>query len=190
MNNDRISQKPLSDLEAWRAGEPLRERKLNQGVDALNELRRGFLGPRQVVAPPSGGKGTIEEQLVFVKTLAYDSIICLTNPADADSTLVVAKPYMLRRTPWQASSRPWMGPRIYGYAYNAPNMRTATRAGTEIHEIQVITPSYEKLDPLVVRRVTPNILWAQGSDELDGVEWMEWYSAREWAVQWSPGTPT
>jgi hypothetical protein len=185
---DRFDSKPLVPIESWRAGEALRQSKLNQSVDALNELRRGLRPPRQVTHARGGGAAEPAvgaERLVFLYAVGYDRLICLTDPEDTRTQVYVAKPHQLRRTPWHVTGRPWIGTSLYTYAYSDENgyTRSATRVLAGVTEVQMIRPSYATGDPILIRKVSGAMMWRQDSNELEGVEWMDWQypTAREWA---------
>jgi hypothetical protein len=159
-------------------------------VDAVTEMRRGKRPSRQVVQPSGGRKGEpgkLEVKLVFFYELHSSNIYdhpgylkCIEKP---ETLINVALPYLLRMTPWRNTGRPWEGQPTanYTYVYHNALSRTAFNVSTGVAEVQEITPSYQDRDPLLIMRVSEDVLWFDENPR--EIEWMDMnIDARSWAA--------
>jgi hypothetical protein len=126
--------KPIMQVARWNKGDPLSARKLNESVDAVNALSGGVRPPLQT---PFRGRA-LEVRQFKVTGMAGDFIISRTwDGTDLGvADVKIAKPYLLRRTPFDGFARAGVS-----YVYVSDAARTAT-AGTE-SETQVVVPAYE-----------------------------------------------
>lgn len=180
MNRDQTRHFLESYPERWRRGETITARKLNQGVDALRRLSHGVEAPRQIVEP--GEEDRVEARRFLVVEVRGDYLVCRRAGGDAavetqDRSVYVAKPYLLRQTPFDGLSRGGIS-----YAYTGTAARTATDED-ENTENQVIVPSYVVGDEIVAARgITGGTGTFGGADSDVALEWMDLnVDGRAWA---------
>jgi hypothetical protein len=172
------------DVPRWRTrgGEPLSAGKLNRGVDAINALRRGVRPARQLpirVRPefPPGATG----RFVF-SAMGGDWVFA--HPADDSDTLIkLAKPWLLRRTPFDGETREGTL-----YRYETDTLRVASKADPNdplrrIEERQLVIPRFVGGDVLYA---TKDVIGGSGVFDSEDVE-LEWLDdnrdGRAWAKE-------
>lgn len=119
-------------LKLWRVDEPITARHLNEVIMAFNQLLTGNAGPRQLVranVPAVRQFKVITEMEDYVTCNAFDGV------DSGDLVYNVAKPYLLRRTPFDGETR-----KSITYTYSSNYQRTADD-GVDT-ESQIIVPSY------------------------------------------------
>jgi len=172
---------PIRNIRQWKKGEPLKKARLNESVDAINRISGGITPPRQLSASarpiPTGSTSKVQQ---FVVNSVYgDYLSCYPyNGLQINTTAVilVAKPYLLRQTPFNGSSRNGVS-----YTYTSAIQRTATDGSTD--ETHVITPSYVTNDIIyAIRNIVGKT--ATYNSQLDIIEWLDMnVDGRSWAVQ-------
>ncbi len=120
---------PISTLRRWRPGlVTLDHRQMNQPLDLLDDMTRGVGVPRQVM-PSVTGTPAVSVQLGTVLVamdagLTDDHLVCRAIDSDplAYIPVLVAKPWLLRKTPWDGETR---GEVRYAYDLEDSTKRTA-----------------------------------------------------------------
>ena len=155
-----IFDKKIGELERWNSGDVLSHQHLNGPVDAITAQRRIITPPHQV-RPEKPYAFTRQMKLVSIHG---DYLIChpWDGATESDRELLVAKPYLLRRTPFDGETRNGID-----YDYHTHVTRTATKGGET--EDQIVIPRY----------VTGDILYATfnvagGTSVLDTETRVEW----------------
>lgn len=176
-----ILDQPLRPLERWRTGEPIRARKLNRHVDTTNKLQRGVPSPTQtvVIARPKGGTvgGGAIRRLLF-SSMGDDVLVCTDPTGEIEGSISVAKPWLLRRTPFEGEGNERNGIRYtYGSATDPTDSteRVGLRLSDEFSERQHIRPFYLPGDSILATLLTPEDIGLG-----DDVVWAEVPSARAW----------
>lgn len=172
---------PIRELRRWKKGESLKARKLNEPVDAINRISGGVRPPRQRMggSRPVNPESLSKVQQFKVVSVQGDYLVC--NPYDSlaaatNQTVLVAKPYLLRQTPFDGSSRDGVT-----YTYTDGTQRSADD-GSET-ETQLITPSYVSGDIIyAIRNISGK------TDTYDTlsliIEWLDLnVDGRSWAEQ-------
>lgn len=118
----------LTRLRRWIKGRPLLARQLDEPARALNQ-GRGVPPPRQVSA-----RALLHLTRFRVVSMEGDYLVCLPLNVGAVENVKVAKPWDLRRTPFD-------GLTVNGisYTYSSEGARTATAGESED---QVVIPAY------------------------------------------------
>lgn len=128
------------DQWRWRRGDEITARRLDSTARVVQQLHGAVEPPRQVVRT----RQTQQVQVRQFRVVAVygDFVTCARldgtyeNEAEDDDQTYVAKPYLLRRTPFDGYSR-----NDISYAYTDDVTRTATDADDNT-ETQVVVPSY------------------------------------------------
>lgn len=161
-------------------GEKLSARKWNELAEAINRPFSGVALPRQVRRKTKAGSG-IEVQQMKVAAIGDDYITCVTfnGTETGEEEITVAKPYELRRTPFDGESYNGIE-----YTYSDDVTREADDGSTT--ETQVIVPEYVVGDVIMaMRNITGGtglvITMPDGTEE--EIEWIEMNSARAWAKE-------
>lgn len=123
-------------------------RQINLLVDAVN---KPLVGVNQITQPGTTARGTSLRRLIFI-SMDDDFIVCTTPAGYAagepyDPEINVAKPYLIRRTPFDAGSRGGIS-----YTYTSDTERTADDGVEEITE--VVTPQFVVGDEIIVSKVS------------------------------------
>lgn len=128
-------------IPRWKAGEPLKARKLNEPVDQINRLK-------QVQALPAATESASKGRAIRAEVLTEheDYLKCYLYNGDTRSDVVVnvAKPPLLR----QYESRDSIT-----YTYSSVNQRQANNGAAT--EDQEITPGYVAGDEVWIRPIQP-----------------------------------
>jgi len=133
----------------WTSGEQLTARKLNESVDAISKLVGGVGVPRQVATEPTLIRGELMQMQIV--SIENDYLTCYPyNGTEALTTQIayVAKPYLLRRTPFDGETR-----NEITYTYVTSSERTASKSG-EDDITEKLTPSYQVGDVIYVAKNT------------------------------------
>jgi hypothetical protein len=125
--------------------------------------------PLSTDAQGTGGTALAIE-IMTVSSEENDYLICVDS---SDQEVYVAKPFTLRRTPYDGVT--WGD---VSYVYSAANTRVASAAG-ETDETQKITPSYEADETIVAVAHDTGVLTSFGE-----IAWEDLNTAgRAWAVE-------
>lgn len=159
----------------WRRGDRIEARRLSIITKNVNALKESFGAPRQ----RSGAENqTIPVTKRFrVVSLETDYLVCneWNGIEQGGVEILVAMPYLLRRSPFDGLSRNQIA-----YSYLSDSTRTASGAAGE--ETQVITPSYVSDDEIVALKNVSGGVGVIGPD--DPLEWIDInVDARAWAEQ-------
>lgn len=119
----------------WRRRQPIEASKLNELRDAVRSLLPFAQPARQVAA--SGKEEVSEIAQMQIVGVAGDYLQCrkYSGTSASGPTVSVAKPYLLRKTPFNGASRNGIS-----YSYTSDVSRTASLSGET--ETQVVVPSY------------------------------------------------
>lgn len=160
---------PVPQMTPWKRGESITAAKLNAAVDVLNGLSVGVAPPQQISRIPAGG-GSAVQQFKF-KSMGGDYIYAAPWDGTTEGAQIkVAKPYLLRRTPFDGKSRNGIS-----YTYSADDAREATN-GTDIEQ-QSIIPTYVVGDIVYAARAVI------GGTEVEDVTYVDVNAdARAWAA--------
>lgn len=180
--NNNIMGHSIRDLERWRGQEPLDHRKLNQPVDAINDMNRGVGVPRQVMATvggaaPAEAKPLPSPVLVAMEAgLTDDHLVCRAVGSDPElyTPILVAKPWLLRKTPWDGQTR---GQVRYEYDREDSTKRIAydindspdTPEADRNKRTELISPRYLIGDELIVSPSMTGVEVDSGTVDDEGV---------------------
>ena len=116
----------------WKPGDKLTAKHLDEAPRAIRDLLRS-----PYAKSLQGGRANPNVQLAQMKIVAIadDYLICYRwdGTEEDDTEIEVAKPFLLRRTPFDGASRDGIS-----YTYTATDARTATNGSDT--EDQVIVP--------------------------------------------------
>ena len=165
-------------ITPWRRGDKLERDKLNQPGKAINRILLDIAGPRQKesagrVPPP-------QIRLMKIQSIDDDFLICRTwngttlGPTD----IKVAKPYMLRKTPFDGETRA-------GITYTYTSVGTRTADDQTETEDQVIVPSYLANDEIIAILGTKGgTNTTDGEEDPKKINWLDLnVDARAWAKE-------
>lgn len=99
--------------------------------------------------------------------------VTLPGGTSPSGDVVVAKPYLIRRTPFDGSGRG-----NFTYVYSSDFERTSTSTIDASTEDQIVVPSYEVGDEIHIRRVNGGDLIGDG---LSDILWIDCNESRCWA---------
>ena len=135
---DKTNQNPaIPVLPIAYPDQSIGSRQMNRMRQALRNIAGGVQPPTQV-DPIAGTTGTEAQQLRITETSGADHVVAETWDGEtAGSIIYVAKPYLLRQTPFDGETR-----NSISYVYTDANTRTASKAG-ESDITEVITTSYQ-----------------------------------------------
>lgn len=114
-------------------GRPVSASGIGQIVDTVNALTKGMKPPQQVTPTPRAVSGGAIEVMKLVR-VEGDYLVC---KRDDDTEVKVAKPFRLRRTPFDGLDYNGVG-----YVYANGNERTATIAGSNRQQLERVIPAY------------------------------------------------
>lgn len=145
MMTGNLMGQSIPPLRRWRKHQPLDHRQLNEPVEAINRMITGVGVPRQMMARVGGGEaiGTVSASFRLKQSGIWrgDYLWCRTWDADTetegDEDVFVAKPWLLRRSPFEGAVREGIE-----YTYTGNVSRTARRIGTSKTEKQAIVDVY------------------------------------------------
>lgn len=126
----------LQPLREWKPGDSITAQHLNEVIRRVNQLAAGVAPPRQIVqanVPAVRQFKIVSQDADYLKCNAYDGV------ASGDLVYYVAKPYLLRRTPFDGESRAGIE-----YEYSSDSARVADD-GVDTED-QTIVPSYQADD--------------------------------------------
>jgi hypothetical protein len=171
-----ITRNP-SALKTWRPGEPVDHRFLNQTNRAVESLRHGVNPPKQL-----SGKGAATGAAMFQLVSVHgDYVLAAEFDGVTAGTLSipVAKPWLLRRTPFDGESRDGIT-----YTYGGSASREGVDDDTSETETQLVVPSYVVGDVLFAIRTLrgTGVTWSPVAGVTDPVLWLDLnIDARAWA---------
>ena len=90
---------PIPRLDRIQAGEGLSAAKANRSIDTLNRMTQGTRPVRQIIPTPRGKRGAEQAIRVRFQVMEDDYIEGLD---DLGNAVFVAKPWLLRRTPFDS----------------------------------------------------------------------------------------
>lgn len=177
-NND-----PIRPLKSFQRNKSIPAKRLNESVSALNRITRKSVHPLQVLRRP-------RNRLIVrrYKIISQEQDILIVNgiqeKSETEGNVRVAKPFLLRRTPFDGDSRIAGGEKI-SYVYNSNFERVATNtSGTD--ETQVIVPSYTVDDEIWAVHGIVDQTGVRINDE--DVGWLDLNTdARAWAKKFQFG---
>lgn len=190
-----ISRRKLAKFRRGeKTGQPSFRRKLNDHIAQTNRNTRNLMPVRQVTPDPRpqrqavGGTPSTSTFMRIVGVRAGGDLLnCVSsdiagNPLGGE-TLVVAMPWMLRRTPFDPV-KGGGGRAHVNYAYTSDTQRTATRGVDSQQEVRV--PSYWVGD--VIRAIGIKSTTMLTNNEPVEVSWFDTNdSGRAWAKVNSDG---
>lgn len=172
------------DQWRWRRGDAITAKRLDSTARVVQELHGAVQPPQQVVRRRD--ETVVQVRQFRVVAVYGDFVTCARlqgtyeNEAETDDQTYVAKPYLLRRTPFDGASR-----NDISYAYTDNVTRTATDADDNT-ETQVVVPSYVVGDIIYA---TTNVDGGTGVEIDTGkeritVEWVDLNAdGRAWAKE-------
>jgi hypothetical protein len=169
-----MSDQPLQPLRRWSRGDPLKADRLNEMVEAVNHGRQVAPPPKQVIPAPTGRP----QQFVITGVDGdYVTAHTLRDGHEGAQTIYIAKPYLLRRTPFDGLSRSGIT-----YTYSSHVTRQADDGSST--EDQVVVPGYVAGD--VIYAVRPiggtGVTRPDGSGGTYDVTWLDLNcDGRAWA---------
>ena len=147
-------------LELIQTGEGLSATKANRSIHALNRITQGVRPVRQIVPTPRGKKGAEQAIRVRFQVMGDDHIEGLD---DEGRTVLVAKPWLLRRTPFD-SELPEPPPLRDGvkYEYTDGATRTGIIEGDPLADPPI--PD-ETEDQIIIQKFFPDdVVYAEKQD--------------------------
>ena len=133
-NRGNIVKRP----DAWKRGQPVSARKLDQLRDGLDRLIEGTT-TEQLRSEQRVFRQIFQAQIAQISGDYLDVREYREYPVGppfvGTTQILVARPWLLRRSPFDGGS--WNG---IGFTYSDDQTRTATQAATT--EVQRITPAY------------------------------------------------
>lgn len=138
------NNEPVQILSNWKKGVQVTAKRLNEYVSAINRESKHVQPPIQASQKPRNR--LVVRRYRYLGTDNGDFIICQpVSESDANKGKTrIAKPFLLRKTPFDGKSRVAGGETI-SYAYTSSSERVATNTSDET-ETQVIVPSYSTND--------------------------------------------
>lgn len=140
------------------------------------------------VRMPSGGGGGTQLRSFQVVSIQDDYITCntwvpSTETAGSDD-VYVAKPYLLRTTPFDTIAITYQNGDEITYTYDTERRRlaTLTAVGTDPEEFQVVTPDYYVGEIVVAKNGKSGVLFDEGGEDEAPIIWEDInQAARLWA---------
>ena len=163
----------------WRRGDPLTAKHLDEAPDAIRRIMGGVRRPRQVFAEPRSDTQQIRQMEVV--GVEGDYLICVAKNGSSAAAYdaaryTVAKPYLLRRTPFDGYTR-----NAISYTYTSATARTAVDADEDT-ETQEVVPAYVAGDVIYATR---DVVGGTGVTSRDGTTTVTWLDlnvdGRAWA---------
>lgn len=145
-----VSDKPTTNVDRWDRGDPLTARKLNEVIDRVN---KGVPPPgpvrRRKQTARTSGTGmfqVVSEGDNHIECHPYSE----ETGADTSETVRIAKPWFLRRTPFDGDDATWDDRGGWTHSYTTPSRRV--RVDTDgFTQGQKVDPAYlGKNEALVV----------------------------------------
>lgn len=121
MMTGNLMGQSIAPLRRWRKHQPLDHRQLNEPVEAINRMITGVGVPRQVIGRVGAPAAAVSLVAQFKLTQSGadfpDHLVCRTWDGETlgDEDVLVAKPWSLRRTPFDDIERDGV---IYEYITN------------------------------------------------------------------------
>ena len=125
-----------------------------------------------------GGGGARAAKRFRVKSESNDYLVCRTwdGTTEGSTDVLVAKPYLLQRTPFHGVAVTYPNAQVITYTYAAAYERTAD--DTVDSETQIVTPRYF-VDEEIIGIAVP-----RGGTGVDDCDWMDLNTAgRHWAKE-------
>lgn len=174
----------MPDPRQLKSGDPVSKnwREINALTEKTADLNRRLSRVKDIVAQlelersiwKKGGGGKVE-QFRF-KTMGADTITCVRWDGVTEGTqVVIYKPWLLRRTPFDGKTRVLQTDRIpptitVSYVYSSPSKRT--KSAGDIAETQYITPAYT-IDDLIYAVPCDQLAGSYLDINADGRAWAE-----------------
>ena len=176
----------IKNLTGWKPGDPLSAAKLQEPIEVLKNIGRVRPGG-QVIKEPAKA---IQLRMFKVIELDTDVIKCFTwdGMAKGDDEILVALPYLLRKTPFDKATR--VGPDRAGisYEYSDFHLRVATNEDDDTED-QILVASYEEDDIIFAMKgifSNTSVYHDPGADE-EPVIWLDMNNdGRFWALDDDP----
>jgi hypothetical protein len=133
----------------------------------------------------AGSSGAAQVTHYKVDEIEDDYLVCRawneeSDTAVSETPLIVAKPRMLRRTPFDGESVAYQDGQTVGYVYSNGYTRTATDTGSSESEVQVVTPGWFEGD--IIRATKKRVVvWIDDAFEYADYEDVN-TGARTWAA--------
>lgn len=164
---------PDKKVRNFRRGQPLKERQLNSIVEGINRGIIGVNAPRQ---PNPHGKGGGSPLHIFYFVLDQGDYLVCEDSASPANEFLVAKPYELRRTPFD-------GQTVAGvdYTYVSNSERDADDGVDQ--ETQFITPDYVSGHEIYAIKPQGGTGVTDDSSPAQAVEYLEVNQGRAWAAE-------
>lgn len=167
--------------DKWRENEPVSASKLEELRDGLDRLIEGT-DPRQLSETLPAAAQVFQGELVSVSA---DHIIVReyriypspTPPVVGSTSILVAKPYLLRRTPFDGQTRDGVS-----YTYVTDQQRTATIGPDQ--RTEHVTPGYVVGDLVYCLRAVLNGTGVESGGAIIGA--LELAGGRTWAADPPP----
>lgn len=174
--------------ERWTFPEPVSARKLNQLADSIADIYGG-ISPARVLSRQLSESPPAQFKSFVVAEVRGDYILCQPgqqlDAGRSDNYVPVAKPYLMRRTPFEGLTRNGI---TYTYEDEEGNDSDSQRVASDVsdstlNEDQEIVPEYVAGDVIYAAR---NVEGGTGvkTEEGDGtpVEWIDMnFDSRAWA---------
>lgn len=175
------SGQPIKRPRSWRAGEPISARKLDELRDGVDRLIPGT-EPRQVAGDLAQQAQVFQGEIVSVSAdhlivREYRIYPSPTPPVVGSTSILVAKPYLLRRTPFDGQTRDGVT-----YAYTSDQVRTATIGPDQ--RTEHVTPGYVIGDLVYCLRTVLNGTGVESGGAIIGA--LELAGGRMWAADPPP----
>lgn len=152
------------------AGGPITATGYNQLVDAIDDTRLGVRLPSQVKPPPRAAGGGAVEIMTLVSVHA-DHLVCRRSN---DSEVNVARPFRLRRTPFDGLDFNGVH-----YDYADANTRTATIPDSNREQLERVIPPYV-VDEEIETTPTAGVTITLADDSTEDAKFVALYGVQGW----------
>lgn len=174
------NNEPVRTLQGWRKGTPLQSKRLNQYVDGFNRTVLRVRPPLPAIIQ----RPLLVRRMKLVGDHEADHIVCqgTDEKSISEGLFRIAKPTLLRRTPFDNNSRTIVGGiGVITYVYSSNFERTATNSAGD-NEDQVIVPAYSTDDIIFAVHGIDNETGVIIEGEEKDLGWLDLNNdARAWA---------
>lgn len=185
---DSVFDRSIVELKEFQHGEslPIDIAKFNNPIRAIKTITGGVAPARQLAPQRKAtAGGTRRQARITDLDGGPDGMKCILDPPGTGETIIVIRPWFLRRTPWDGQTR---GDSTITYddppaAGNFMRRVVTTIPEAVTIEIHAITPDYAVGDFIEVSPIEPAALEASGTAvPAGGPLWLDRnVDSREWA---------
>lgn len=171
----------IPQLKQWSRRQLPDHRQLNEPVEAINRMTTGIAPPRMKAGQAIGIAAGVTVAAFRLRSVAGDYLICRPWGDPAGEAIQIAKPSLLRRTPFHNQTYNYVS-----YVYTSSVSRTATING-DVEE-QIVIPPYVWDDRIVATSPIlggTDVIAHEGTEDEMVVIWEDDNrDARAWAAEY------